>query len=131
MTNSAECLKAPLHQIKVATYMWGQDRLRAGCQEVGKCSTRGGSRGTYITFASAIQIRQPTLALKHRDDATINPKQGYQWPQHVSAKNIFKKKVAFDWLPTGLRLAPDWENAVGLHWFCMLPSTPVFESEAS
>ena len=26
--------------------MWGQDRLRANRQEVGKCSTRGGSRGT-------------------------------------------------------------------------------------
>ena len=46
--------------------MWGQDWLRAGWQEVGKCSTRGGSWGTYIMFASAMWIRQPTLALKPR-----------------------------------------------------------------
>ena len=61
--------------------MWGQDRLCAGCQEVSKCSNRGGSWGMYITFASAMQIRQPTLALKPRGDVTRNPKQGYQWPQ--------------------------------------------------
>ena len=61
--------------------MWGQDRLRTGHQEVGKCSTRGGSWGTYITFASTMLIRQPTLALKPRGDVIRNPKQGYQWPQ--------------------------------------------------
>ena len=75
--------------------MWGQDRLHAGCQEVGKCSTRGGSRGMYITFASAMQIRQPTLALKPRGDVTRNPKQGYQWPQKwtcVRPKTLKKKK---------------------------------------
>ena len=72
---------------------WGQDRLCAGCKEAGKCSTRGGSWGMYITFASAMWIRQPTLALKPRGHVTRNPKQGYQWPQkwHESAKN-FKKK---------------------------------------
>ena len=61
--------------------MWGQDWLHAGCQEVSKCSTRGESWGMYITFASAMRIRQPTLALKPRGDITRNPKQGYQWPQ--------------------------------------------------
>ena len=75
--------------------MWGSDRLRAGCQEVGKCSTRGKSWGLYITFTSAkiANKAEPTLALKPRGDVTRNPKQGYQWPQngHVSAKN-FKKK---------------------------------------
>ena len=44
------------------------------------CSTRGGSQGMYIMFASAMQIRQPTLALKTRGDITRNPKQEYQWP---------------------------------------------------
>ena len=60
------------------------------------CSTRGGSQGTYITFASAMRIRQPTLPLKPRGDVTRNPKQGYQWPQnrtHVSAKKLLKKKI--------------------------------------
>ena len=37
----------------ICNSMLGQDRLRAGRQEVGKCSTRGVSRGMYITFASA------------------------------------------------------------------------------
>ena len=32
--------------------MWGQDRLRASHQEVSVCTTRGGSQGIYITFAS-------------------------------------------------------------------------------
>ena len=49
----------------------------------------------YITFASAMRIMQPTLALKPRGDVTRNPKQGYQWPQKrtcVFAKNFFLKK---------------------------------------
>ena len=61
------------------------------------CSTRGGSQGTYITFASAMRIRQPALALKPRGDVTRNPKQGYQWPQNrtcvcVRQKYLKKKK---------------------------------------
>ena len=76
--------------------MWGSDRLRAGRQEVGKCSTRGESWGMYITFASAkiANKAEPTLALKPRGDVTRKPKQGYQWPQkgHVSAKNLKKNK---------------------------------------
>ena len=76
--------------------MWGSDRLRAGRQEVGKCSTRGESWGMYITFASAkiANKAEPTLALKPRGDVTRNPKQGVPVPQkkgHVSAK-YFKKK---------------------------------------
>ena len=66
----------------------------AGCQEVGTCSTRGESQGTYITFDSAMRISQPTLALKPRGDVTRNPKQGYQWPQNrtqASAKKTLKK----------------------------------------
>ena len=66
----------------------------AGCQDIGRCSTRSGSQGMYIMFASAMQIRQPSLTLKPRGDVTRNPKQGYQWPQnrtHVSAKNFLKK----------------------------------------
>ena len=60
------------------------------------CSTRGGSQGTYITFASAMRIRQPALALKPRGDVTRNPKQGYQWPQNRTCvcvcQKYFKKK---------------------------------------
>ena len=77
----------------LCTCMWGSDWLCAGCQEVGKCSTRGESLGMYITFASAkiANKAEPTLALKPRGDVTRNPKQGYQWPLkgHVSAKNFF------------------------------------------
>ena len=52
----------------------------AGHQEVGRCSTRGGSQGMYITFASAKQVNkaESTLALKTRGDITRNPKQEYQ-----------------------------------------------------
>ena len=62
------------------------------------CSTRGRSQGMYIMFASAMRIRQPTLALKPRGDVTRNPKQGYQWPQNrtcvcVRQKYLEKKEV--------------------------------------
>ena len=66
----------------------------AGDQEVGRCSTRGGSLRMYNTFASTKANKaEPTLALKPREDVTRNPSQGYQWPQnwtcvYVSAKNI-------------------------------------------
>ena len=51
------------------------------CQEVSVCSTRGGSQGMYITFASAKANKaEPTLALKPKGDITRNPKQGYQCP---------------------------------------------------
>ena len=52
----------------------------ASCQEVDTCSTRGGSQRMYITFASAkkVDMAEPTLALKTREDITRNPKQGYQ-----------------------------------------------------
>ena len=60
------------------------------------CSTRDGSQGMYITFASAMGIRQPSLALKPKGDVTRNPKQGYQWPQNrdmsMCPPKIFKKK---------------------------------------
>ena len=77
--------------------MWGSDLLRAGRQEVGKCSTRGESWGMYITFASAkiANKAEPTLALKPRGDVTRNPKQGYQWPQKrtcVRQKTLKKKQ---------------------------------------
>ena len=55
------------------------------------CSTRGGSQGTYITFASAMRIRQPALALKPRGDVTRNPKQGYQWPQNRTCVCVRQK----------------------------------------
>ena len=75
----------------------GSDRLRAGRQEVGKCSTRGESWGMYITCASAkiANKAEPTLALKPRGDVTRNPKQGYQWPQKKDMcppKTLKKKK---------------------------------------
>ena len=61
------------------------------------CSTRGGSQGRYIMFASAMRIRQPTLAVKPRGDVTRNPKQGYQWPQNRTCvcvrQKYLKKKI--------------------------------------
>ena len=66
----------------------------AGHEEVGISSTRGGSRGMYITFVSAKkQIRQnPFWALKPRGDVTRNPKQSTSGSKkgHVSAKNFEK-----------------------------------------
>ena len=77
--------------------MWGQDRLRTSCQEVGKCSTRGGSRGILLhSPLQKVNKAEPTLALNPRGDITRNPKQGYQWPPKrtcVSAKKKKKKKV--------------------------------------
>ena len=68
----------------------------AYCQISAMCSTRGGSQARYITFASAMRIRQPTLALKPRGDVTRNPKQGYQWPQNRTCvcvrQKYFKKR---------------------------------------
>ena len=54
------------------------------------CSTRGGSWGMYITFAST----KPTLALNPRGDTTRNPKQGYQCPQKRTCvrQKLFLKK---------------------------------------
>ena len=51
---------------------WGSDQLHACCQEVGMCSTRGGSWGMYITFASAKQrirkrhVKQLKIYIKPR-----------------------------------------------------------------
>ena len=52
-------------------------------KRLAKCSIRGGSKGMYIkpTFASAMPIREPTLASNLRGDVTRNPKRGHQWPQ--------------------------------------------------
>ena len=44
-------------------------------------------------FASAMRIRQPTLALKPRGDVTRNPKQGYQWPhRRTIVRQKFKNR---------------------------------------
>ena len=70
---------------------------RAGCQEVDRCSTRGGSQGLYTTFASTKAYKaDPSLALKPRGDITRNPKQRYQGTQnktHVCVhQKLFLKK---------------------------------------
>ena len=52
------------------------------------CSTRRESQGSYIMFVSAMQIRQPTLALKIRGDRTRNPKQGPKTPFFPKKKKI-------------------------------------------
>ena len=50
--------------------MWGQDWQQAGRQEVGMCSTRGGSWGMYITFTSAMWIRQNPLWLWNPEETS-------------------------------------------------------------
>ena len=70
----------------------------ASCQEVSTCSTRGGSQGIYITFASTKQVNktEPTLALKHRVDFQNRGTSGLKIG-HVPVKNFKKrrKKVQF------------------------------------
>ena len=77
--------------------MWGQDRLCASRQEVGKCSTRGGSRGTYITFASAMRISSPLWLWNPEETSPEIQNRGTSGPKkgHVSAKNFKKKKKLF------------------------------------
>ena len=72
--------------------------VRQSAKRLASVSTRGGSRGTYITFASAMRLRQPTLALKPRGDVTRNPKQGYQWPQKWTCvrQKLYKKRKKKD-----------------------------------
>ena len=61
---------------------WEVTGCDASCQEVGRCSTRGGSQGMYyIHLHKKANKAEPTLALKPRGDLTRNPKQWYQWPQ--------------------------------------------------
>ena len=72
------------------------------------CSTRDGSWGMYITFASAKNQNkaEPTLALKPRGEVTRNAKQGYQWPP--PKKDMCPPKT-LDWqnqiLQNGIRTA--------------------------
>ena len=77
--------------------MWEVTGCDAGCQEVGKCGTRGGSWEMYITFASTKkQIRQNPLWLWNPEETspeihnrgTSRLKKGHV---SVSANNIWKK----------------------------------------
>ena len=47
----------------------------------------------YITFASAMRIGQPTLALKPKGNVTRNPKQGDEWPQNRTYECIRQKNL--------------------------------------
>ena len=59
--------------------VWGQNWLHGGCQEVGIAVAPEVDLGECtLRLPSAMQKRQPTLALKPREDVTRNPKQGYQ-----------------------------------------------------
>ena len=55
----------------------------AGHQEVGRCSTRGGSQGMCITFASANKQNkvEPTLALKPRETSPEIQNRGTSGPR--------------------------------------------------
>ena len=83
--------------IPTSAHAFGEvTRCHAGCEDVGRCSTRGGSQGMYITFASAkANNAKPTLALKPRGDITRNSKQEYQWPKnrtHVCVRQTTLKE---------------------------------------
>ena len=70
----------------------------AGCQDVGRCSTRVGSQGTYITFTSAkVNKAAPTLALKPREMSPEIQNRGTSGPKigqmYMYAKNITKKSI--------------------------------------
>ena len=47
-----------------------------------------------------LQMRKPTLTLKHRGDVTKNPKQGYKWPQNKTriCQKRFKKSLVYLYL---------------------------------
>ena len=73
-----------------ANSMWEQDWQQAGCQEVGMCSTRGGSRVMYIHYICLRNANkaEPTLALKpqrrhhqkFKNRDTSGPKKGHVCP---------------------------------------------------
>ena len=64
----------------------------AGCQEIDRCSTRGGSQGMYITFASTKANKaEPILDLKPRGDVTRNLRHLYQWPQNRTCVCVRQK----------------------------------------
>ena len=111
----------------LCTCMWGSDRLCAGRQEVGKCSTRGESWGMYITFASAkiTNKAEPTLALKPRGDITRNPKQGYQWPQKRTCvrQKLFKKTKKTHYT---CRMLIRWPPSVVAYISCFLAPSMKF-----
>ena len=66
----------------------------AGCQEVGRCHTRGESEDSVEARKRA---SDSTLALKPRADVTRSPKQGYQRPYKKDVcppKNLILKNVS-------------------------------------
>ena len=66
---------------------------------------------TYITFASAMWIRQPTLALKPRGDVSRNPKQGYQVIEHI--EHVLQNCWVIDLLSIYWKTVALWT----LYWF--------------
>ena len=99
--------------------MWGVTGCNAGCQEVGRCSTR--SLGVYVTFTSARQGKTgPTVALKRIGEVATNPKQGYQGPQnrtHVRQKllRVHLHNTAWRW-HSQRHLTVPWVNGYQTHW---------------
>ena len=72
--------------------MWGQDRQQAGRQEVGTCSTRGGSQGMCITFVSTMQIRQNPLWLLNPEETSSEiQNRGTSGPK-IGRVNVSDKK---------------------------------------
>ena len=79
-------------------FIWTIITVRMGAhwkhrlKEISRCSARSASQGTYFMF---MPMWQPILALRPNGEATQNSKQGYRWPQNVSAK-IKKTSSYFD-----------------------------------
>ena len=75
--------------------VWGQDWWQAGHQEVSMCSTRSGSWGMYITFASTMRIRQNPLWLWNPEETSPEiQNRGVSGPQKDMCvrQKLLKKK---------------------------------------
>ena len=87
-----DCHSNPSQVPPMHMCMWGSDQLHNGHQEVGTCSTRGGSWGMYITFGSVKKwIRQNPLWLWNPEEMSPEiQNRGTSGPQkgHVSSKTF-------------------------------------------
>ena len=57
-------------------------------KEVRRCRTRGECEKQIAHRQRSTQLREYTLALKHKADVTRSPKQGYQWPHKKQEENV-------------------------------------------
>ena len=76
--------------------MWGQDWLHAGCQEVGKCSTRGGLQECTLHLPpQKVNKAEPTLALNPEETSPEIQNSGTSGPKKdmCVCQKLFKKSL--------------------------------------